>query len=93
MIVTFACSDTELIWNGVVSKKFPQDIQQVARRKLRMLNASSNLNDMRIPPGNHLEKLSGDLEGYHSVRINKKYRLLFFWENGDAHDVEIIDYH
>ncbi|MEY4627465.1 MAG: hypothetical protein RL003_1437 [Bacteroidota bacterium] len=93
MIVNFTCSDTELIWNGFTSTKFPAEIQSVARRKLRMLNAALNLNDLRVPPGNHLEKLSGNLEGYHSIRINKKWRLLFYWENDSPHDVEIVDYH
>jgi proteic killer suppression protein len=74
-------------------KKIPFGIQSVARRKLRMMNAAVDINDLRVPPGNHLEKLSGNLEGYHSIRINSQWRILFYWENNNACDVEIVDYH
>ena len=93
MIKSFADKETEKIWNGFQSKKFPPDIQNVARRKLRMINNAQNSNDLRIPPANHLEKLSGKLAGKYSIRINKQWRIIFNWENEDAFEVEIIDYH
>jgi toxin HigB-1 len=71
----------------------PRDIQQVALRKLRMINNSKNINDLRIPPANRLEKLSGNREGQHSIRINDQWRICFVWRDGDAYDVEITDYH
>ena len=71
----------------------PRDIQQVALRKLRMINNAKNINDLRIPPANRLEKLSGNREGQHSIRINDQWRICFVWRDGDAHDVEITDYH
>ena len=93
MIKSFTCKETEKIWNGIQSKKLPADIQNVARRKLRMINNSQNINDLRIPPANHLEKLSGNLEGFHSIRINRQWRISFRWENDNAFELEIIDYH
>lgn len=93
MIKSFTCKETEKIWNGIQSRKLPADIQNVARRKLRMINNSQNINDLRIPPANHLEKLSGNLEGFHSIRINRQWRILFRWENDNAFELEIIDYH
>ena len=93
MIKNFGDGETELIWNGIVSKKLPFDIQNVARRKLRMLNNAQNINDLRIPPANHLEKLIGDMEGFHSIRVNNRWRLIFEWRNNDAYEVQIIDYH
>ncbi len=93
MIKSFNSSETEKIWEGIQSKKLPPDIQQVARRKLRMINNAQNINDLRIPPANHLEKLSGNLKDFHSIRINKQWRIIFKWENDNAFDVEIIDYH
>lgn len=93
MIKSFTCKETEKIWNGIQSRKLPADIQNVARRKLRMINNAQNINDLRIPPANHLEKLSGNLEGFHSIRINKQWRIIFRWENDNALEVEIIDYH
>ncbi|HYG39068.1 MAG TPA: type II toxin-antitoxin system RelE/ParE family toxin [Cytophagales bacterium] len=93
MIKTFAGKETEKIWNGVQSRKLPPDIQNVARRKLRMINNSQNVNDLRNPPTNHLEKLSGNLAGFFSIRINSQWRIIFRWENDNAFDVEIIDYH
>ena len=71
----------------------PRDIQQVALRKLRMINNAKNINDLRIPPANRLEKLSGNREGQHSIRINDQWRICFIWRDGDAYDVEITDYH
>lgn len=93
MINSFTCKETEKIWNGIQSRKLPADIQNVARRKLRMINNAQNINDLRIPPANHLEKLSGNLEGFHSIRINRQWRIIFRWENDNAFELEIIDYH
>ena len=80
-------------WSREGSRKLPEDIQQVALRKLRMINNAKNLNDLRIPPANNLEKLKGDREGQHSVRINDQWRICFKWKDGDAHEIEIADYH
>ena len=93
MIKSFGDKETEKVWVGLQSKKLPVDIQNVARRKLRMINNSQNINDLRIPPANHLEKLSGNLIGFHSIRINKQWRIIFKWENDNAIAIEIVDYH
>ena len=93
MLITFACRETEMIFHGRVSKKLPSNIQQVARRKLRMINNALDLNDLRVPPGNQLEKLKGDRTGCHSIRINIQWRIVFRWSVGNAHEVEIVDYH
>lgn len=93
MIQSFGNKETEKIWNGLRSSKLPFEIQEIARRKLRMLNNSQSIQDLRIPPSNHLEKLSGDLSGKFSIRINKQWRIVFSWENNQASEVEIIDYH
>ena len=93
MIVSFGNKETENIWNGVRVKKLPLIIQNVGRRKLRMLNNSQSLADLRIPPSNRLEKLSGDLKGFYSIRVNQQWRIIFKWNKGNASDVEIIDYH
>ena len=93
MIKSFGNKETEKIWQGVRSSKLPNEIQDVSRRKLRMLNNSENLIDLRIPPSNRLEKLVGNLVNYHSIRINSQWRIIFKWENGNADDVQIIDYH
>ena len=93
MIRSFASKETEKIWNGIKSTKLPGEIQNVARRKLRMLNNSFNVNDLRIPPSNRLEKLKGDLSGFYSIRINDQWRIVFKFTNGNAFDVEITDYH
>ena len=93
MLITFACRETEMIYNGRVSKKLPSNIQQVARRKLRMINNALDINDLRVPPGNQLEKLKGDRTGHHSIRINIQWRIVFKWSVGTAHEVEIVDYH
>jgi toxin HigB-1 len=93
MIVSFGSKDTEKIWNGKRVKKFPIDIQQVGRRKLRMLNNSQNVGDLRIPPSNHLEKLSRNYKDFYSIRINDQWRIIFRWENNHAFEVEIMDYH
>ncbi len=93
MIKTFKCKETQKIYNRMVSKKLPQNIQRNAYKKLLMIEASINVDDLKIPPANRLEKLSGDREGQFSIRINKQYRICFKWENGFAYDVEIVDYH
>lgn len=93
MILNFGDLETEKIWLGNVSKKLPFDIQNVARRKLRMLHNSIDITDLRIPPANRLEKLKGNLDGFYSIRINNKYRIIFIWENGNSSKVRIIDYH
>ena len=93
MITSFASNETEKIWNGEGSRKLPGTIQEVARRKLRMINNSTNLSDLRIPPANRLEKLSGKSSDYYSIRINDQWRVIFKWSGGNAFDVEIIDYH
>lgn len=93
MIRTFADKEAEKIWAGTPSRRLPGDIQGVARRKLRMLNNASNLDDLRIPPANCLEALKGNRKGQHSIRINDQWRICFRWHSGDAYDVEILDYH
>lgn len=93
MIDSFGCKDTERIWRGVRIKKLPQVIQEVGRRKLRMLNSAIDLADLRIPPANRLEKLSGRLTGFYSIRINDQWRIIFKWNEGIASAVEIVDYH
>ena len=93
MIRSFKDTEAAKIYARQRSKKLPTDIQQVALRKMRMLNNAINLNDLRIPPANRLEKLSGNRAGQHSIRINDQWRLCFEWRDGDAHAVEITDYH
>ena len=93
MIKSFGNKETEKIWTGERSKKLPEGIQQIGRRKLRMLNNSQDIQDLKIPPANRLEKLSGKLKNYHSIRINNQWRIMFIWKNGNAFEVEIIDYH
>jgi len=93
MIISFGSKETESIWIGDQVKKWPVNFQVIARRKLRMLNNSQNLADLRIPPANRLEKLSGNLKNYYSIRINKQWRIIFKWNNGNALNVKIIDYH
>jgi len=93
MIKTFACKETEKLFNRQSSRKLPQRIQRAARRKLEVLDAAEELQDLRIPPANRLEKLSGDRGGQYSIRINDQWRICFDWRNGDAYRVEITDYH
>ena len=93
MIISFGNSDTEKIWNGNRVKKLPIEIQNIGRRKLRMLSNSVDLADLRIPPSNRLEKLSGKLKDFYSIRINDKWRIIFIWNAGNALKVEITDYH
>lgn len=93
MIVSFGSKDTKKIWDGEQIKRIPINIQQLGRRKLRMLYNSQNIFDLRIPPSNRLEKLSGKLSEFYSIRINNQWRIIFKWENNHALEVEIIDYH
>ena len=93
MIISFGRKETEKIWNGIQARKIPLEIQKIGRRKLRMLNNSQDIIDLRIPPSNRLEKLSGNLDRFYSIRINKQWRIIFIWEKGNASEVEIIDYH
>ena len=93
MIKTFACKETKKIWNGQRSSKLPGDIQNRALRKLRQLDASQTLEDLRNPPGNRLEILKGDCRGQYSIRIQQQWRICFTWDKGNANDVEIVDYH
>lgn len=93
MIKSFGNKETERIWQGIQVKKIPLAIQEVGRRKLRMLNNAFDLADLRIPPANRLEKLSGDLKNFYSIRINDQWRIIFKWSSGNASEVEIMDYH
>jgi proteic killer suppression protein len=93
MIKSFRAKETEKIWCGQRSGRLPQDIQQIARRKLRMINNARSLNDLRAPPANRLEALRGKRAGQHSVRINDQWRICFIWSAGDVLNVEIVDYH
>lgn len=93
MIRDFADAETEKIWSGTRSRKLPFDIQNVARRKLRMLNNAARLDDLRVPPANRLEALKGTRKGQYSIRINDQWRICFRWSDGDAHGIGIVDYH
>jgi proteic killer suppression protein len=93
VIRSFRSGEAEKIWQGERSRRLPAAIQQVARRKLRMLNNASSLEDLRIPPANRLEALTRDRRGQHAIRVNDRYRVCFVWRQGDAFDVEIVDYH
>jgi len=93
MIISFKDKEAEKIWNGTVSTKLPVEIQHLARRKLRMINNSQSLNDLRIPPANKLKKLQGDLKGKYSIRINDQWRIVFSWESSNSCEIEIVDYH
>ncbi len=93
MIVSIGSKDTERILQGKRVKKIPLEIQQVGRRKLRMIHNSQNLADLRIPPSNRLEKLKGKGKDFYSIRINDQWRIIFRWENNNTYDIEIMDYH
>lgn len=93
MIISFGNTETEKIWNGERVKKLPKEIQEIGRRKLRMINNSIDLADFRIPPSNRLEKLSGKLKDFYSIRINDRWRIIFKWNAGNASEVKILDYH
>ena len=91
-ILSFCCPDTEALFAGRHPKRF-RNIEAVAQRKLQMLDAAGELRDLRAPPGNRLEALSGDRAGQHSIRINDQWRICFVWKSDGAHSVEIVDYH
>jgi len=93
MIKSFGDSRTEKIYHGDRAKGFPPELLAVAFRKLDMLRRAADLQDLRVPPGNRLEALKGDLKGFHSIRLNDQWRIIFRWQRGDAEDVRIIDYH
>ncbi len=93
MIKSFASKETERLFNRQFSRKIPPGIHQIARRKLEILDAAEAIQDLRIPPSNHLEKLSGNRKGQYSIKINIRWRICFEWRGGDAHNVEIVDYH
>ncbi len=93
MIRSFRSKDAESIWLGIQIKRYPREIQNMARRKLRMMNNAAKLSDLLIPPGNRLEALKGSRKGQYSVRINNQVRICFAWKDGDCYGVEIVDYH
>ena len=93
MIISFGDKNTEKIWNGIAVKKPSVEIQEIGRRKLRMLHNSIDINDLKIPPSNRLEKLKGNLKDFYSIRNNNQWRIIFKWENNNAFEVEILDYH
>jgi len=93
MITRFKDRETEKLWEGNTSRRLPIDIQAIARRKLRMLNNAHRLDDLRVPPANRLEALKGKRKGQYSIRINDQWRICFVWTDGNASEVEIVDYH
>jgi proteic killer suppression protein len=93
MSLSFRCKETEKLFHGRFSAQLPRDIQRIAQRKLKQVHAAATLDFLRVPPGNRLEMLSGDRLGQWSVRINDQWRICFRWQSGNAHDVEIVDYH
>ena len=93
MIIDFGSKETEKVWNGIRVSKLPNEIQEIGRRKLRMLNNSQNIADLTVPPSNNLEKLRGRLKDFYSIRINNQWRIIFKWDSGNASEVEIVDYH
>ncbi len=93
MIISFGSKETERIWHGERVKKIPIEIQKTGRKKLRMLNNSQNLQDLKIPPSNRLEKLTGKRKDFHCIRINDQWRIVFKWTNSNSYKVTIMDYH
>jgi proteic killer suppression protein len=93
VIQDFQCKETEKVWRGNISRRFPANIQRIALRKLTQISAAESVNDLRVPPGNRLELLKGVRAGQHSIRINDQWRICFIWKNIHAYKVEIIDYH
>ena len=93
MIRSFACRETQCLFNDQTARRLPPQIHRTARRKLLLLHQARSLEDLRVPYGNHLEALKGDRKGQHSIRINDQWRVCFRWEGQDAFDVEIVDYH
>jgi proteic killer suppression protein len=93
VILSFACAETEKIFRVELSRRFPQDIQRNARRKLLALHAATEVRQMAVPPGNRLEALKGGRKGRHSIRLNEQWRICFRWHEGNAYEVEMVDYH
>ena len=93
MILSFACAETQRIFRVELSRRFPQDIQRGARRKLLALHAATELRHITVPPGNRLDALKGGRKGQHSIRVNDQWRICFRWHEGNAYEVEIVDYH
>jgi len=93
MIASFACTETERVFRAELSRRLPPTIQRAARRKLLAIHAATELRDLAAPPGNRLEALKGDRKGQHSIRINDQWRSCFRWREGNAYNVEIVDYH
>jgi proteic killer suppression protein len=93
MIISFGSKETEKIWNGERVRNLPPEIQQIGRRKLRMLNNSQSIADLKVPPSNRIEKLSGNMKDFYSIRINDQWRIIFRWDSNHAEEVKIIDYH
>ena len=93
MIKSFKCKKTKKIFEQTIIKKFPSEIQERALNKLEMINTAKTVDDLRIPPSNHLEQLTGDRKGQYSIRVNNKYRICFEWTRGSAENVELVDYH
>jgi len=93
MLTSFGNKNTKKIWEGERVKGLPTEVQEIARRKLRMLNNSQNLTDLMIPPSNRLEKLKRTLKNFYSIRVNDQWKIIFKWNNGNANEVELIDYH
>jgi toxin HigB-1 len=93
MIKSFKCKQTEKVFSGCFSAKLPRSMQRLAARKMIMLDAAGELKELRVPPGNRLEALSGDRAGQHSIRINDQWRICFVWHDSNAYEVEIVDYH
>ena len=93
MIRSFSCRETERLFNDETSRRLPTQIQRAARRRLLLLHQARRLEDLRAPPGNRLEALKGDRNGQHSIRINDQWRVVFRWKDGNAYDVQILDYH
>ncbi len=93
MIISFGTKETRKIWEGERVKGWPNELQEITRRKLRMLHNSQNIADLLIPPSNRLEKLKGNRKDFYSIRVNDQWRIIFVWNNGQAGEVELIDYH
>ena len=93
MIKSFKCKETERIYNRLFSQKLPHDIQRIAINKLWILDAAISLEDLKVPPSNHLERLKGNRKGQYSIRINQQWRICFKWHDGNSYNVEIVDYH
>jgi proteic killer suppression protein len=93
MIVSFRDRQTEEFWQRGTGRAVPANLRRMAMRKLKLVSDAATLEDLRVPPGNHLEELKGDRAGQHSIRINRRYRVCFLWQEGNAHQVEIVDYH